>query len=229
VAKPPPAKATTTTRTQTRPTITTAAKPRLLRIADDFSSPALDPAIWRPVTDGTGSEVTQSGGQVSISIGADAAPGGPDNAVGGRVTTQCTFPGDFDARVDFTLFAWPAGDDVRAGLEAFFADGFVARASGASSGDAYTASVGSRNARVALDETAGSLRIARVGRTMTTYFWRNGHWVPLASGLSSGAAVLGLEAVSGSGFGQQAVRVAFDNFVVLAAKPFCPAGSAPPG
>jgi hypothetical protein len=64
---------------------------------------------------------------------------------------------------------------------------------------------------------------------MTTYFWRNGHWVPLATGTSSGAAVLGLEATAGSDFGHQATRVAFDNFAVTAKTVFCPAGSKPPG
>jgi cytoskeletal protein RodZ len=228
-AKPPPTTTTATTGTRTHPATTAAARPKPLRIADDFSSPSLDPTIWRQITDGTGSDVTQAGGQVSIAIAVDATTGGPDNAVGGRVQSQCTFPGDFDARVDFTLFAWPAADNVRAGLEAFFAGGFVARTSSASSGDAYSASVGSRSATVPLDETAGSLRIARVGKTMTTYFWRNGHWVPLASGPSSGAALLGLEVKGGSDFGGAGARAAFDNFAVTAPTMFCPSGSAPSG
>lgn len=86
-----------------------------------------------------------------------------------------------------------------------------------------------RNSSVPLNEAAGSLRIARVGTTMTTYFWRNGRWVPLASGISSGAAVIGLEATASSDFGHQVTRVAFDNFAVTATKVFCPAGSYPPG
>ena len=71
--------------------------------------------------------------------------------------------------------------------------------------------------------------LARVGTTMTTYFWRNGRWVPLASGISSGAAVIGIEATASSDFGHQVTRVAFDNFAVTATKVFCPAGSYPPG
>ena len=53
--------------------------------------------------------------------------------------------------------------------------------------------------------------------------------MPLASGISSGAAVIGLEATASSDFGHQVTRVAFDNFAVTATKVFCPAGSYPPG
>ena len=234
--RPPP---TTTAPTQMAVPVTTTPKPKpkpepkpqpkLLRIEDDFSAPSIDLAIWRPLTDGTGADVTEQGGQVVVALAADGFPGGPDNALGARVGTQCTFPGDFDARVDFTLFDWPASNNVRAGLNAYFADGFVGRRWTSSSGNEYAGRVGSRNGTVQLDETAGSLRIARVGTTMTTYFWRNGHWVPLATGTSSGAAVLGLEVTSGSDFGHQTARVAFDNFAVTAKNMFCPAGSAPPG
>ena len=29
--------------------------------------------------------------------------------------TQCTFPGDFDAQVDFTLLEWPQADNIFVG------------------------------------------------------------------------------------------------------------------
>ena len=225
--KPQPAKASPPPRTPSRPT-TTVAK-RIFRIEDDFSSPEIDVTIWRPITDGTGAEVTQQGGQVAMSIAEDGLPGGPANAVGAQVGTQCTFPDDFDARVDFTLFEWPAGANVRVGLNAFFVGGFVGRRSSSASGDEYAAWVTPRNGSAQLDETAGSLRIARVATIMTAYFWRNGRWVPLAAGTSSGAAVLGLQATADSDFGKRHVRVAFDNFAVKATKVFCPAGSKPPG
>ena len=223
--KPQTAKATP----PPRATTTSVAKARVVRIEDDFSSPEIDTAIWRPVTDGTGAEVTGQGGQVTMTIAADGIPGGPANAVGAQVGTQCTFPGDFDASVDFTLFEWPAGANVRVGLNAFFVGGFVGRRSSSTSGDEYAAWVTPRNGSAQLDETAGSLRIARVGKIMTAYFWRNGRWVPLASGATSGAAVIGLGATAGSDFGHQRARAAFDNFAVQATKVFCPAGSKPPG
>ena len=221
-------KATAPPRTPPR-AATTPARPRLLQIQDDFSAPAIDTTIWRIVTDGTGAEVNAQGGQVVVTIAADGIPGGPENSVGGQVGTQCSFPADFDARVDFTLFEWPAGSNVRAGLNAFFAGGFVGRQSSSTAGDEYAAWVVPRNGSVQLDEAAGSLRIARVGTIMTTYFWRNGRWVPLATGTSSGAAVLGLQAIAGSDFGHQQTRAAFDNFTVKAAEVFCPEGSKPPG
>jgi len=219
-------KPTTAARTTTAPKTTTQApkqkpKQKLTRIADDFSAPEVDAATWRVFTDGTGASVTEQGGQLGITVGADGQAGGPDDAVGGRVATVCTFPDDFDARVDFTLFAWPPGDNVRAGLSALFADGFVGRRTTAD-GEEYAASVGPHVASVRLDETSGSLRIARVDGVMTTYYWRNGRWVPLASGRSSGAAVLSVGLTAGSDFGAQEAHVGFDDFAVSAHNTFCP-------
>ena len=222
---PPPAGTTPVA----KPVVKPVAKPRVFQIEDDFSSPEIDTTIWRTITDGTGAEVTEQGGQVAMTIAADGLPGGPAKAVGAQVGTQCTFPGDFDARVDFTLFEWPAGANVRVGLNAFFVGGFVGRRSSSTSGDEYAAWVMPRTGSVKLDETSGSLRIARVGTIMTAYFWRNGRWVPLATGTSSGAAVIGLQATAGSDFGHQHARAAFDDFAVKATKVFCPAGSKPPG
>jgi len=209
--------------TAPKKTTTEAPKPKqeLKRIADDFSAPEVDAATWRVFTDGTGASVAEQGGQLSVTIGADGQAGGPDTAVGGRVATVCTFPDDFDARVDFTLFTWPPADNVRAGLSALFADGFVGRRTTAD-GEEYAASVGPHVASVALDETSGSLRIARVGDVMTTYYWRNGRWVPLASGRSSGAAVLSVGLTAGRDFGTQEARGAFDDFAVSARNTFCP-------
>jgi hypothetical protein len=173
--------------------------------------------------------VTLQGGQVVVTIAADGAPGGTYDNVGAHVGTQCSFPADFDARVDFTLLEWAAADNVRAGLNAYYADGFVGRISSSAWGDQYASWVAPVNGPVSLAEPAGSLRIARVGSTMTTYFWHNGRWVALASGASSGAAVIGLEAIAGADFGHQETRVAFDNFTVDAVRFVCPPGSAPPG
>jgi len=224
--RPTTTRPTTTTHSTTSARTTTAPKPKqtLRRIADDFSAPEVDAGIWRVFTDGTGATVTEQGGELSVAIGADAQAGGPDGAVGGRVGTVCTFPDDFDARVDFTLFAWPPGGDVRAGLSALFADGFVGRRTTVDSGEEYTASVGQHAASVRLDETSGSLRIARVDGVMTTYYWRNGRWVSLASGRSSGAAVLGVGLTAGSDLAAQETRVAFDDFAVTAGNAFCPGG-----
>jgi len=218
-------KPTTAARTTTAPKTTTSApkpKQKLSRVADDFSAPEVDATTWRVLTDGTGASVAEQAGQLAVTIDPGAQAGGPDAAVGGRVATLCTFPDDFDARVDFTLFTWPPGDNLRAGLSALFADGFVGRRTSVDAGEEYAASVGPHIASVRLDETSGSLRIARVGGMMTTYYWRNGRWVPLASGRSSGAAVLSVGLTAGTDFGGQEARVAFDDFAVTAPDAFCP-------
>jgi hypothetical protein len=141
-------------------------------------------------------------GSVEVLTGAR---GGAYNQIDAHVGTQCAFPGDFDAHVDYTLLEWPQADNIFVGLNAIFAGAAVGR---------------------------GSVRIARVNGIATTYIWHRGAWTRIARGNSTGAAVFGLQAMStdaASSFGQQELKVAFDNFTVTGASPICPPGSQPPG
>jgi DNA-binding SARP family transcriptional activator len=232
---PVPAPTTTTaspqltTPTATTPTATTpTTKTGPLRIEDRFTSSVIDPTIWHTVREGTGSDVLQQAGKLVLTIAADGSPSGTHNVLGAHTGTQCKFPADFDARVDFTLLEWGAATNVRAGLHAYFADSFVGRMSSSTWGDQYVSWVVPANGPVSLPEMTGSLRVARVGTIVTTYFWHNERWVALASGPSSGVAVLGLEAAAGADFGHEAIRVAYDNFAVEARDFDCPPGSTPP-
>jgi DNA-binding SARP family transcriptional activator len=234
---PPPTTSASTTRAATTPATTaagttTTTTPRTpaasVRITDDFAEDYRDGTIWHQIVTGTSVDIRPQDGRLVVSIGADATPGGPYDVIDGHYGTQCSFPGDFDARIDFDLLDWPDGGGVSAGLWAFFADTAVVRQSG-KWGDQYAAWVVPANGGTSLPDRSGSFRLARVGGTITAYFWHDGSWRTLVSGVDRGAAVIGPSAQAArDDFGHAAVRVAFDNFSVEARELSCPPGSTPP-
>jgi DNA-binding SARP family transcriptional activator len=205
----------------------TVPPPKPVTITDNFNEGYVDPTIWHEVKDGGDVSIVEQGGQLQLTVGANAVPGGTYDQIDVHVGTQCSFPGNFDARVDYTVLEWPVGDNVDIGLNAIYAGGAVMRVSSSQSGDGYNSWVGSSNGSVfPLPETSGSVRIARVQSIETTYFLHLGSWRKLASSYQSGAAVFGLQAFwypngGNPAFGGQEVKVAFDNFKVTGIDPRC--------
>jgi DNA-binding SARP family transcriptional activator len=201
-----------------------SARSKTVTISDSFSSDYIDPTIWAMVTDGGDVSAAERGGRLVLTVGPKAVPEGTYDQIDVHAGTQCSFPGDFDARVDFELLEWPAGDNVWVGLNAIFAGGAVMRQASTQFGDIYRSWVTTANGNVPLPDTSGSMRITRVDGVETTYFWHEGRWRKLASAPSPGAAVFGLGASSGAndGFGGKEVKVAFDNFRVTGRNPVCP-------
>lgn len=200
------------------------SKPHWLTVSDDFSDPSIDRTIWHVIDTGTQVEVGQTGSRLEISIGPGAVAGGAYNVIDGHYGTQCRFPSDFDAQVDFTLLGWPEANGVFAGLNAFFADTAVGRQSSIKWGENYAAWVIPNNGGIpGATDTSGSLRIARTDGTLSAYVLHKGSWLRVASGRNTSTAVIGLQAMSNDeDFGHKPVRVAFDNFVVKAKAPACP-------
>jgi DNA-binding SARP family transcriptional activator len=198
-------------------------------ISDTFAGDYVDPTIWHEARDGGDVSMVERGGQLQLTVGADAVPGGKYNQIDVHVGTQCSFPANFDARVDYTLLEWPSGDNIDVGLNAIFANGAVMRDSSSRSGDEYASWVIPSSGSVALADTSGSLRIVRVNGIETTYFRHQGSWRKLASATAPGVAVLGLQAFSDGHdpFGGKELKVAFDNFKVTATSADCPPGSVP--
>ncbi|HEX4526981.1 MAG TPA: BTAD domain-containing putative transcriptional regulator [Gaiellaceae bacterium] len=222
-----------TARTKTTPTRTPATPPpKPVTISDTFGGDFVDPTIWHQVTTDANVSIAEQNGELVLTVGPAAVRGGAYNQIDVHVGTQCSFPGDFDARVDFNLLEWPQADNIFVGLSAIFAGSVVGRESSSQWGDNYVAwVVPGNNGSVALPDTSGSLRITRVKGTETAYVRHGGGWSRVAAGRSQGAAVFGLQAMSPdatSAFGQQELKVAFDNFTVTGTNPICPPGSGPP-
>src|SRR5207253_6298286 len=107
------------------PTPRPQPKPKPITISDSFDADVIDPSIWHVVTSDPTVGVAEEQGRLVVTVGAGAAPGGAYDQIDAHVGTQCAFPGDFDASVDYMLLEWPAGDGVFVGLNAIFADAAV--------------------------------------------------------------------------------------------------------
>jgi DNA-binding SARP family transcriptional activator len=207
--------------TQTKPT-----KP--VRIADDFSDPTIDPLIWGVWSQGTGASAAPQNGLLDFSIASGATFESQFHSVGINLGTKCKFPGDFDARVDYTLLRWPAGNGASASLVAYQTGPVVeiSRTTSLQSGDIYNAWPG--RGAVALADTSGSLRMARSNGVLRTYLWHHGQWKELSAQAISGQIWVGMTLGSNADSWQQtSVSASFDHFVITASDATCPAGSDP--
>ena len=240
VAKPvrthlaPKARVPVTTTTPVRSPAKTPPPPPKL-ISDTFDGPFIDGTIWYQIHFGDGWSISQHDGRLEFSFPPGTTSGPPYGVYGGHVGTQCKFPGDFDARVDYSLPAWPAANDTAVTLWAFFApnnDGYqVWRRSSVQWGEQYGSFMGGNaSGSVSLADLAGTLRLVRHKGVVTGYFLHNSKWVALTSGFNTsyaaiaiGASSLGTDSTSVS----EQVTVDFDNFQVRGANPACPAGAGP--
>jgi DNA-binding SARP family transcriptional activator len=210
-----------------------AAPPPLkpVTISDAFGSGHIDTGTWNEVRNGGDVSLVEQGGQLQLMVGADAVPGGPYNRIDVHVETLCSFPGNFDARVDYTLppEEWPVGDNIDVGMYAAYGVAGVMRDSSSSSqaGDGYASWVGEKSASAPYSDSTGTLRINRVSGLETTYIWHEGQWQRLAFARETGPAAIGLQAVSDgqNPFGGVELKAAFDNFKVTGMKPHCPPGA----
>jgi DNA-binding SARP family transcriptional activator len=231
-AAPPQQKAgTTTTATMTAaPTVTVPRRPAT--ISDTFAGTQIDSTIWYQIATGTGWTLSQRDGYVEFAFDSDAVPAGQYNQIGGHLGSQCKFPGDFDARVDFSLPRWPTRNGVIVNLWAFFSNvGYAAwRRSSPQWGELFGSYTGPNDSGgVQLDDTSGSLRLARQSGLLTAYFLHKGNWDALTSTRESGLATIAIGASAGADFGKQAVTVDLKNFTVTGDNPACPSGSRPTG
>lgn len=233
---PAPRKQVTTTtvaRRRTTPVTTTAPVVRTpATISDNFDGTQIDPTIWYQIATGSGWTLTEKNGYVEFAFGADAQPGGAYNRIGGHLGSQCKFPTDFDARVDFNLPAWPAKNGVVISLWAFLSN--VGYAAWRQSSPQWGELVGSYTAPgvaggVQLADTTGSLRLARKNGVLTAYFLHKGSWDAVTSSHEAGLATVAIGADAGSDFAGQPVVVDLSNFTVTGDDPVCPPGSHPNG
>ena len=203
-----------------------APKPKLVTISDAFNGGYVDPTIWAPFTSDENVTVAVHDGLLVLTVTPHAVPTGTYNIIDVHVGTRCTFPGNFDARVDYALLDWPKDDNVYVGLNAIYANAAVMRESSSRLGDGYDSWVVPDSGSALLPDTSGSLRITRIGGVETTFFWHAGGWRKLATGISTADALPGLQAMSDqqNPFGRREVKVAFDNFSVTGVNPRCPPG-----
>jgi len=197
-------------------------------IADDFSDPTLDPVIWTSWSAGTGSSYAQVNGQGVFSIAGNATFDSQFHGAGSNIGTKCKFPGNFDARVDFTLLQWPAVNGASISLNAYLSSPVVliSRVT-APWGDGYHA--WPRGGGVMpLRDQSGSLRMTRSHGIVRVFFLHHDQWKELGRIPISGQIWVGVSiGTFQKDWQQEDVSAAVDNFVLKAPDTDCPAGSDP--
>ncbi len=191
-------------------------------IDETFDGPELDSSMWWTSLSGTGGTLTQTAGHAELSLAPDAA-NGPSGFMGPGFGTQCRAVGDYDARVSFELLDWPASNGTHVNLGDAGMTGSIGRRSESGFED-YLAFFNPVPAFALTSDQSGSLRLARTGSTLTAFYASGTGWVPLLSGPASTApALLNVHLFSNDAiFGNQFVRVAYDDFDVTAAAFECP-------
>ena len=162
--------------------------------------------------------------RIEIAVAPTAVNGGDYNIIAGSLGTNCRYDGDFEVRVDFELLDWPVANGVMGQLSSWYA--------------AYSAAIGRFSSNLGSEEYAGwfpgavnsvpaahqsgSFRITREGPRTVAHYRFGGRWQSVVSARATGAPIVGLSIYSRDDwFADKPVRVAFDNFVLLADQPVC--------
>ena len=186
-------------------------------ISDDFDDGVYDPGRWHVIANGAGIETAERHGRLELALTADAQPveWRPFNDIDAHYGTQCRFPGDFDAEVDYRLLRWPHANGAYMAFSAIYANAMISRASPDEHRELLVAQIGRNWKVIPARGASGSLRLTRRHGIATAYVRRGPDWAKLVSGPSTGVAVLGLQLIApAKEFKHRPVRVAFDNFSV---------------
>ncbi|HEU4865153.1 MAG TPA: AfsR/SARP family transcriptional regulator [Actinomycetota bacterium] len=194
------------------------------RFTDNFDDGVRNGTLWHQIITGTGITLAERNGRLEIEFAADGVAGGDFNVLGAHYGTQCRFLGDFDARVDFELLEWPPLNGVQVALNAWFArrGGVMIARQSQTWDEEYMSWADPRsNSRPTLD-LRGSLRVKRVGNTISTHYKSGKEWLSLGAARTDESPMLAIQAMTiNEQFGDKPVRVAFDNFELVAHQPVC--------
>ena len=186
-------------------------------ISDDFDDGVYDPGRWHVIANGGGIETAERHGRLELALTADAKPveWRPFSGIAVHYGTQCRYPGDFDAEVDYRLLRWPSADGASLVFNAIYADTTISRVSTDDHRELLVVQIGRKWTEIPARGASGSLRLTRRHGVATAYVRRGPDWAQLLSGPATGVVVLGLQlAAPATEFKHRPVRVAFDNFSV---------------
>jgi len=189
--------------------------------SDNFDDNAIDTAYWTSFDNGYGTSCAETNGHLEITIPSTSYEAAAPDSFSAGYYSNFYLKGDFDIQVDYYLLDWPDGNGVRMGLNCNGAS--VQRTSygpgeiPGSPRDWHSYDFGGYGPGVATTRVAGKLRWTR-----TSTFWRayylgsSGSWALLGYKANGNDNVyVTLAAWSHDwAFGDQTVRVAFDNFTV---------------
>ena len=201
---------------------------------DNFNDNSIDSSLWTTVTHGRGVSVAETNQRLEVGLAANASNDPVLGFFGGGVYTNTVYHGDLDVTVDFQLLNWPTPSNGALASLAFHDAtnpltlyGGVARMStGVNSpfaGEYYVgySTSGITSWSTPTSDQSGALRLTRVGTTLSEYYLSGGQWQLLGSDSITGAdLIFTINLVSNSpAFGNQAVKVAYDNVQVVPLPP----------
>jgi DNA-binding SARP family transcriptional activator len=203
------------------------ARPKPVTIVDSFTGSTLDPLTWNSGNGGTGASFTLTNGQLVFSIAGNATFDPQYHYVGSNILTKCNFPGDFDARIDFTLLQWPTANGATLDLttqHGYTSVELIQRVT-APWGDGYNAWP-SGTSVLPLPDQSGTLRLSRTHGIIRASFFHNGRWIKIGEKPFSDSVFVGVDLNANTSTWQgHDVSATVDNFRITAAKPDCPVGS----
>jgi TolB protein len=200
-------------------------------LSETFDQGTRDASLWHQISD-PGGTIGEQGGRLVAAISGTAVPGGQFNQIDEHWGSQCQLASDFDYQVDYSLLTWPQHGGFFATLNAFFADGAVARVStpfDAPFDQSYNAWANitvpfTFNQLNTLD-LAGSMRLTRTAGVYRAYVRSPGaDWTLLLTvqGVNGTTTYgMGLSANAFS-FGHLDGSVAYDNFRLSSGALSCP-------
>lgn len=204
--------------------------PKPVTIIDNFSDPTLNPLTWNSGSSGTGASFKPANGELDFSIASTATFGSQYETSSSGIGTNCNFPGDFDARIQFALLQWPAASGARLALTADHGAtvALIQRVT-ASWGDGYQAWPGATPLSPLQDQT-GTLRITRAHGLIRDEVLHDGRWIVIGRKRFSGELSVGvmLYAIQ-QDWQPQNVSADVDDFRLTAPNAACPPGDRPGG
>ena len=227
----PPATSSSRPRTRAQPQAPTKSPQTTVQrwyfLSDAFDDPAFDSGMWNRHSDGSGWDLAEQGGHLEVGLAGTSVPGDQNWSAG--YGTGCRLLGDFDARVDFQLLAWPeqAGVSLYLGAWRKTSGVSISRFSNGG-GDGYGASFQWYFVPAPSADLTGGLRLHRHNGLLAMEYRRGNRWVELDAAPFSGGVFVFLQLGVGTDFSHKAVRIAFDNFSAEAEGVNCSSGSRTP-
>jgi dipeptidyl aminopeptidase/acylaminoacyl peptidase len=195
---------------------------------DTFSSDRIDPFWGIPFVEGSGVSINQTNRELEVSVPSAANVDPSFGYISLGVSAQCRLVGDFDVQVDYRLLSWASPSDVNLDFDTFPPDfsevhGMFVFDPGFGTGIS-THFPGPVNTFVQDAGTSGSLRLQRVGSTLTAYYLTPTGWTAMQSTTESLVnQLLSLNVFSNvPPFSHPDERVAYDNFQVSSGTFACP-------
>ncbi len=202
---------------------------------DNFNSNLINSTLWQERITGTGPSVAATNQRIEVSLTGTSLNDPTGQVFGGGLSSVCLLRGDFDIQVDFDLLVWPQSSGVRVGLSlqdspvpipAVERTGFVPIDFPSLPRELYLTDFGDGVQGASTSDLIGTLRVTRAGATLSGYYLSSGNWILIHSGpaANTGDSHFGLRAWShNTVFGNQDVKVAYDNFAVNSGQLLCPA------